>query len=128
MTNTAAPIGVRFVHNVPCAIGPESAITPALNGGTLTIEQGQYAGDVVRLGTAYAPEPGTGAQWAHRDVVQRFEHPRHGVIIAAPINLRVLGDAPKLAAHQAAVTAHVTAAEKRISADDARLAELDRDA
>lgn len=127
MTNPAAPIAFRLHGTTPAIAGPESVIRPALAGAQpITINHGKLAGDQVLLGTAYAPEPGTGCGWTHRTVLAQFEHPKFGTILVAPINMTELAGAPKLAAVDAGVTADVTAAEKRIAADDARLAKLDR--
>lgn len=120
-------IATRRVNGAPALVGPAAIIRAALDSdATLTITVGPFAGDTVRIGSAYAPEPGQEGGWAQRKILQEFTHPQHGEILSVAINLRDLDDAPRIAAHEAKVTAETTAAEKRIAAEDARLAQLDR--
>jgi hypothetical protein len=126
MTDTAAPIATRTVHGIVAVIASEAALADALDGAPITITQGPAAGDVVHIGTAYAPEPGSKVGWAQRAILQRFEHPQHGTVVVAAIDTNALDNAPALTARQRRISTEITASERRIAADNARIAKLDR--
>lgn len=93
-----APVVISKHGGYLVAIGPAANIRPHLDSAsTLTIDGGKYAGDRVWL----------------RGIAATIQHPEHGEVIAAHVDLDRLGAAPALRALVGSRYAGVDAAQAR---------------
>lgn len=114
---TSAPVTTARRGTALCAIGPAETVRPALDGATLlTIDHGRFTGDEVWLRGPDTWDSQLGRVVAGSSIAEVINHPVHGEVIAAYIDLNRLAAAPRLRAVVGSRYAGVDAAQVRADA------------